>query len=153
MAIHQKPPRGAGVAGGGSAAAFQSQRERDTDYAGVLIQLTTTRRIILGKDGGQYILQKMFDETAHGAVWRGESYHVTRDSLIAACVRSEGLCEGDPILALLQALPSCASAADVAARLALTLSVASKCPGGEGDTPVLGHDSVALANGVEVTHD
>jgi hypothetical protein len=72
MAIHQKPPRGAGVAGGGSAAAFQSQRERDTDYAGVLIQLTTPRRIILGKDCGQYTSQKMFDETAHGAVWRGK---------------------------------------------------------------------------------
>ena len=102
------PPRQSQTKGV-AAAASPSGRERDADYAGVLIQLSTVRRVILSKDCGQYIVQKMFDETAHGAVWRGESYHVTRNSLIDACVRSDCLCEGDQKLAELNALPMRAS--------------------------------------------
>jgi hypothetical protein len=33
----------------------------------------------------------MFDEASHGAVWRGVSYHATRDSLMRLCVTSQWL--------------------------------------------------------------
>ena len=68
-----------------------SRRERDDAYVGEIVRLSARRRIIIDLGGSQYIVQKMFNETAHGAVWRGISYHATRDSLARLCVTSKWL--------------------------------------------------------------
>jgi hypothetical protein len=68
-----------------------SRRERDDAYVGEIVRLSARRRIIIDRGGSQYIVQKMFDETSHGAVWRGVSYHATRDSLMRLCETSHWL--------------------------------------------------------------
>ena len=84
------PPGGVAVTGGVPDRAW-SHNERDDTYAGEIVRLSARRRVIIDRGGSQYIVQKMFDETAHGAVWRGVSYHATRDSLIRLCVTSQWL--------------------------------------------------------------
>ena len=84
-----------------------SRRERDDAYVGEIVRLSARRRIIIDLGGSQYIVQKMFDETSHGAVWRGVSYHATRDSLMRLCVTSQWL--SDPsAAAVIAALPELA---------------------------------------------
>ena len=50
----------------------QTHRERDDGYKGVVTQLTTRWRVIICKDGIQWILQRK--EASHGGPWRGVSY-------------------------------------------------------------------------------
>ena len=84
-----------------------SRRERDDAYVGEIVRLSARRRIIIDLGGSQYIVQKMFDETSHGAVWRGVSYHATRDSLMRLCVTSQWL--SDPAAAaVIEGLPELA---------------------------------------------
>ena len=84
-----------------------SRRERDDAYVGEIVRLSARRRIIIDLGGSQYIVQKMFDEASHGAVWRGVSYHATRDSLMRLCVTSQWL--SDPAAAaLIEGLPELA---------------------------------------------
>ena len=84
-----------------------SHRERDDAYVGEIVRLSACRRIIIDLGGSQYIVQKMFDETSHGAVWRGVSYHATRDSLMRLCVTSQWL--SDPAAAaVIEGLPELA---------------------------------------------
>ena len=78
-----------------------SRRERDDAYVGEIVRLSARRRIIIDLGGSQYIVQKMFDETSHGAVWRGVSYHATRDNLLRLCVTSQWL--SDPAAAAVNA--------------------------------------------------
>jgi hypothetical protein len=53
----------------------------------------------------------MFDETSHGAVWRGVSYHATRNSLMRLCVTSQWL--SDPAAtAVIEDLPELAGLYD-----------------------------------------
>lgn len=84
-----------------------SRRERDDAYVGEIVRLSTRRRVIIDRGGFQYIVQKMFDETSHGAVWRGVSYHATRDSLLRLCVTSQWLSEQSR--AIIEDLPELAS--------------------------------------------
>ena len=85
-----------------------SLSERDDAYVGEIVRLSARRRIIIDRGGSQYIVQKMFDETSHGAVWRGVSYHATRDSLLRLCVTSQWL--SDPAAAkIINGLPELAS--------------------------------------------
>ena len=60
-----------------------SHRERDDGYKGVVAQLTPRWRVIVCKDGIQWILQRK--EASHGGPWRGVSYHTNRDGLLRAC--------------------------------------------------------------------
>jgi len=60
-----------------------SHRERDDGYKGVVAQLTTRWRVIVCKDGMQWIVQQK--ESSHGGPWRGVSYHTSRDGLLRAC--------------------------------------------------------------------
>jgi hypothetical protein len=71
-----------------------SHRERDDGYKGVVAQLTTRWRVIVCKDGMQWIAQQK--ESSHGGPWRGVSYYTNREGLIRACgsleaLRSSGL--------------------------------------------------------------
>ena len=60
-----------------------SHRERDDAYRNVVAQLAPRWRVIVCKDGIQWILQRK--EASHGGPWRGVSYHTNRDGLLGAC--------------------------------------------------------------------
>ena len=57
-----------------------SHRERDDAYRNVVAQLAPRWRVIICRDGIQWILQRK--EASHGGPWRGVSYHTNRDGLI-----------------------------------------------------------------------
>ena len=78
-----------------------SHRERDDGYKGVVAQLTTRWRVIVCKDGMQWIVQQK--ESSHGGPWRGVSYHTNRDGLLRACGSLEAASCG--ALEALAALP------------------------------------------------
>ena len=106
-ALHNTPAGGVAVSRGVRDTAW-SHKERDDTYAGEIVRLSARRRIVIDRGGSQYIVQKMFDETSHGAVWRGVSYHATRDSLMRLCVTSQWL--SDPtVTEIIAALPELAS--------------------------------------------
>ena len=109
-ALPNTPPGGVAVTGGVPARAW-SHNERDDAYAGEIVRLSARRRVIIDRGGSQYIVQKKFDETSHGAVWRGVSYHATRNSLMSLCVTSQWL--SDPAAAaVIERLPELASLYD-----------------------------------------
>jgi hypothetical protein len=63
-----------------------SRKERDDNYFAVVAMLAPRWRVILCKSGTQFILQRHFVETLHRGVWRANSFHVSSDSLMRACV-------------------------------------------------------------------
>jgi hypothetical protein len=79
----------------------QTHRERDDGYKGVVAQLTTRWRVIVCRDGIQWILQRK--ESSHGGPWRGVSYNTNRDGLLRACGSLEALPSSG--LEALEALP------------------------------------------------
>ena len=79
-----------------------SHRERDDDYAYVVVQLTARYRVILCPRGLQWIIQKK--ECSRAADWRAEQYLTSRDSLIDVCGK-RGLLSDPNVEAVLHALP------------------------------------------------
>lgn len=67
-----------------------SRRESDDGYQPVVALLAPRWRVIVCRDGIQWILQHRLSatETPTRADWRGQRYLRTRDGLIAACSRS-----------------------------------------------------------------
>ena len=61
----------------------KTHRERDDAYRNVVAQLAPRWRVIVCKDGTQWIVQQK--ESSHGRPWRGVSYHTNRDGLLRAC--------------------------------------------------------------------
>ena len=84
-----------------------SHRERDDNYNGVIVQLAPRWRIIICKDGIQFILQKRSSKHSNKGMWIGQSYNTNRDGLLRAC-GSVGALNND-ILEALEALPDYAS--------------------------------------------
>ena len=82
-----------------------SRRERDNEYKGVVVQLAHHWRVIICKNGIQFILQRK--EASHAGPWRGMSYQNTRDGLLRACGSAGPLKSG--ALEMLEALPDYAS--------------------------------------------
>ena len=82
-----------------------SHKERDDNVNGVIVQLAPRWRVIVCKDGMQWIVQQK--EASHGGPWRGVSYHTNRDGLLRACGSLEALDSSG--LEALEALPDCAS--------------------------------------------
>ena len=82
-----------------------SHRERDDAYRNVVAQLAPRWRVIVCKDGIQWILQRK--EASHGGPWRGVSYHTNRDGLLRACGSLEEASCG--ALEALEAFPDYAS--------------------------------------------
>ncbi len=62
-----------------------SRRERDDDYGDVIVHLALRWRIIVCKDGIQWILQQRSLAPPNTGTWSGKSYSTTRSGLIAAC--------------------------------------------------------------------
>jgi hypothetical protein len=83
----------------------KTHRERDDAYRNVVAQLAPRWRVIVCKDGMQWIVQQK--ESSHGGPWRGVSYHTNRDGLLRACGSLETASRG--ALEALEALPDCAS--------------------------------------------
>jgi hypothetical protein len=81
-----------------------SLRERDDNYNSVIVQLAPRWRIIISKDGIQFILQKRSSKHSNKGMWIGKSYPTTRDALISICSNLKLL--SDPrTRAVLKALP------------------------------------------------
>ncbi len=82
-----------------------AHRERDHDYGRVVVILNERWRVVVCRDGIQWILQKRDGERSGQPRWTGKSYHVGRDSLIRVCRRLCGSC--DPTgLTTLENLPA-----------------------------------------------
>ena len=79
-----------------------SNRERDDNYAYVVVQLAPRYRIILCPQGLQWIIQEK--ECSRRADWRAEQYLTSRDGLIEACGK-RGLLSDPNAEAVLHALP------------------------------------------------
>lgn len=54
----KKPPHGTPKLGGDNMQSTLSQRERDDNYAHVLVNCRDNWRVIIGRTGGQWIIQK-----------------------------------------------------------------------------------------------
>lgn len=91
---------------GVSSVATPSHRERDDGYNHVLVRHGPCWRVVLCKDGLQYILQRRYAEAPAWA-WRGVGYSSSRNALIAVCVSRQLVKEDDHVLmAKLHALPA-----------------------------------------------
>ena len=80
-------------------------RERDDNYVAVVIHLTSRWRIIVCKDGIQFILQQRSVAPPNTGTWSGKSYSTTRNGLITACSDRKLLSDPSARQAL-DALPS-----------------------------------------------
>ena len=89
---------------GGSSPQPPSHRERDDNYAKVITQLAPRWRVIICKDGIQWILQKRSVAPPNTGTWAGKSYSTTRDALIAAC-SDRGLLSEPSASQVLEVLP------------------------------------------------
>jgi hypothetical protein len=87
-----------------AASSLYSGRERDDGYGHVIAQINDQWRVIVCKDGIQWVLQRRDAEKPHRGFWRGRRYHATRKDLIASCVALAGLTDGR-VLAILARLP------------------------------------------------
>ena len=79
-----------------------SHRERDEHYAHLIATPAPRWRIILCRDGMQWIIQKK--EAPHAGPWRAEGYYTCRESLIKACGKLDLLSDTNTE-AVLYALP------------------------------------------------
>ena len=79
-----------------------SHRERDENYADIVVKLTPRYRVILCPQGLQWIIQKK--ECSRAADWRAEQYLTSRDGLIEACGK-RGFLSDPNTEAVLHALP------------------------------------------------
>ena len=101
MIFSLTPPRSAHSVGGANTTTH-SRRERDDNYAYVVVQLAPRYRVILCPQGLQWIIQKK--ECSRRADWRAEQYLTSRDGLIEACGK-RGLLSSPNAEAVLHALP------------------------------------------------
>jgi hypothetical protein len=79
-----------------------SHRERDDDYAYIVVQLAPRYRVILCPQGLQWIIQEK--EASHEAPWRTQEYQTSCKSLLKACGK-RGLLSDPNVEAVLHALP------------------------------------------------
>ena len=80
----------------------KSHRERDDDYAFIVVHLAPRYRVILCPQSLQWIVQQQ--ECSHAAPWRALEYHTSRDSLLSACGK-RGFISDPNVEAVLHALP------------------------------------------------
>ena len=103
--VHISTPPTTPQNGGPSLPLPSSHRERDDCYAKIVLCLASRWRIIVCKDGIQWILQKRSVAPPNTGTWAGKSYSTTRSGLIAACSDRELLSEPH-LRQALDALPS-----------------------------------------------
>jgi len=101
MVYHNTPPPQRLVTGVAHTKTL-SHREREDDYAYVIVQLAPRYRVILCPQGLQWIIQEK--ECSRRADWRAEQYLTSRDGLIEACGK-RGFLSDPNVEAVLYALP------------------------------------------------
>ena len=69
------------------------KRETSDSYEGVICRIAKTHRVILCKDGLQWIIQSSDGERGGRRRWTGKSYTTSRDKLIKLCRRLDGFSE------------------------------------------------------------
>ena len=79
-----------------------SHRERDENYAYIVVHLAPRYRVILCPLQLQWIVQQQ--ECSHEAPWRAQEYHTSRESLMKACGKL-GFLSDHNVEAVLHALP------------------------------------------------
>ena len=79
-----------------------SHRERDDNYADIVVKLAPRYRVILCPQRLQWIVQQQ--ECSHAAPWRAQEYHTSRESLLKACGK-RGLLSDPDVETVLHALP------------------------------------------------
>ena len=80
-----------------------SHRERDDAYHTVIVRLNGSWRVIVCKDGIQWVLQ-FVKISRRGSNWRARSFHRSRDALIRVTANSAGEIQPNS-MAVLEALP------------------------------------------------
>ena len=90
------------VNGGTCSPAVEAHRESSDHYSYIILILTNRWRIILCRQGLQWILQRR--ENLHGGAWRGFRYFRTRKVLIEECGRL-GLLSNTAAAQLRETLP------------------------------------------------
>ena len=95
------PPRSAYSMGGANTKTL-SHRERDENYAYIVVKLAPRYRVILCTQGLCWIIQKK--ECSRSGQWRAKQYLTSRDGLIKACGKL-GLLSDANAEAVLHALP------------------------------------------------
>ena len=85
-----------------------SYAERDDAYANVILVLNPRWRLIICKNGRQYVLQRRSSKRPNVGVWIGKSHNTTKAGLILSCSRLDLLRDIDIIeqLLLLPARPN-----------------------------------------------
>jgi len=78
-----------------------SYAERDDAYANVILVLSPRWRLIICKDGRQYVLQRRSSNSPNVGVWIGKSHNMTKAGLILSCSRLDLLQDIDIIERLL----------------------------------------------------
>lgn len=84
--------------------AAPSHRESDDSYTGVVVTLNDKWRVIVCRDGIQWILQRQRGERRGQPRFDGRSYCRTRDALIRVCREHAGEIHA-VALTILHALP------------------------------------------------
>lgn len=69
---------------------LKSHRERDDHYQALLVRLSSRCRVIVCRDGIQWIIQRGDGATSGQARWTGAHYCCTRDALMLLCRASCG---------------------------------------------------------------
>ena len=103
--ILAKPPTPRPIISGVAYEKTATHRETSDDYSAVVAQLASRWRLIVCKDGIQWILQKREAEPPHDGDWRGKSYFACKESLIRVC-GSRRLLSEPKARAVLEALPA-----------------------------------------------
>ena len=81
-----------------------THREISEFYTGVIAYLNPRWRVIICKDGRQFILQYRSSKHLNKGMWLGKSYPTTRDALRCVC-SSRRLLSDPKATAVLEALP------------------------------------------------
>ena len=69
------------------------KKETSSNYPHIVCNIGRNRRVILCKDGLQWIIQSSDGENGGGRRWTGKSYVTSRDKLIELCRRLDGFSE------------------------------------------------------------
>ena len=102
MKVNLITPQPLPSVGGTFSVADNSHRESSDNYSHVILRLNSRCRIILCRQGLQWILQRR--ENLHGGAWRGFRYFRTRKALIEECGRL-GLLSNTAAAQLRETLP------------------------------------------------
>ena len=103
--IIAKPPTPKAFISGVAYDKTATHRETSDNYHRVVLKFSSRCRVIVCKDGIQWILQKREAEPSHDGDWRGKSYFACKESLIRVC-GSRRLLLDPKARAVLDALPA-----------------------------------------------